>query len=232
MGTAQYLSPEQAQGHAGDRGVRPLLDRRDALRDAHRQAALRRATARCRSRSSTSPSPRRRCPPACGSSRTSRRWSWARWPRTPRRAGRAPRTSPRRWRPAGPTSRRRRGRARTPARRDFARGRRGAAAVPTGDAGATRTAREGAHAGCPWSRSALLVLALIGLMAYAFTRPEKTDVPKVEGASALRRPRAARPRGLREGRGGARAQPRARSTACCARTPTPASRRPRTRRSR
>ena len=41
MGTAQYLSPEQAQGHAVDRGLRPLLDRRDALRDAHRAAAVR-----------------------------------------------------------------------------------------------------------------------------------------------------------------------------------------------
>ena len=41
MGTAQYLSPEQAQGHAVTARVRPLLDRRDALRDARRARAVR-----------------------------------------------------------------------------------------------------------------------------------------------------------------------------------------------
>ena len=40
MGTASYFSPEQAQGHALDAAQRPLLARRRALRDAHRQAAL------------------------------------------------------------------------------------------------------------------------------------------------------------------------------------------------
>ena len=38
MGTAQYLSPEQAQGHAVTRAVGPLLDRHRPLRAAHRAA--------------------------------------------------------------------------------------------------------------------------------------------------------------------------------------------------
>ena len=38
MGTAQYLSPEQAQGHPVDARVGPLLDRRRALRAADRAA--------------------------------------------------------------------------------------------------------------------------------------------------------------------------------------------------
>ena len=41
MGTAQYLSPEQAQGYAGERRLRPLLGRRDPLRAAHRRRSLR-----------------------------------------------------------------------------------------------------------------------------------------------------------------------------------------------
>ena len=41
IGTAQYLSPEQARGAAGRPALRPLLDGHRALRDAHR--------ARCRS---------------------------------------------------------------------------------------------------------------------------------------------------------------------------------------
>ena len=49
--------------------------------------------------------------------------------------------------------------------------------------------------------------------------------PSVVGLQLTRRPRAARPRRVREGGGRARAQPRASSTACCARTPTRASRR-------
>ena len=42
LGTAQYLSPEQAQGHAVSAAVRPLLDRDHPLRDAHRPRAVRR----------------------------------------------------------------------------------------------------------------------------------------------------------------------------------------------
>ena len=41
MGTAQYLSPEQAQGKPVTRGLRPLLDRRRAVRDADRAGAVR-----------------------------------------------------------------------------------------------------------------------------------------------------------------------------------------------
>ena len=48
-------------GPRRDRGVGPLLDRRDALRDAHRPAAVRGRQRRVRSRSSTSRSRRRRC---------------------------------------------------------------------------------------------------------------------------------------------------------------------------
>ena len=40
MGTATYFSPEQAQGLAARSAQRPLLARRRALRDGHRQAAV------------------------------------------------------------------------------------------------------------------------------------------------------------------------------------------------
>ena len=42
MGTAQYLSPEQAQGHAVSAHVGPLLGRDHPLRAAHRPRAVRR----------------------------------------------------------------------------------------------------------------------------------------------------------------------------------------------
>ena len=62
-------------GPRGHRRVRPLLDRRDPLRDAHRPAAVRGRQRRRRSRSSTCPSRRRRRR-SCGrtSSPRSRRW--------------------------------------------------------------------------------------------------------------------------------------------------------------
>ena len=41
MGTAQYLSPEQAQGHAVSAAVGPLLDRDHPLRAAHRPRPVR-----------------------------------------------------------------------------------------------------------------------------------------------------------------------------------------------
>ena len=41
LGTAQYLSPEQAQGLAVTARLRPLLDRGDALRGAHRPGPVR-----------------------------------------------------------------------------------------------------------------------------------------------------------------------------------------------
>ena len=45
MGTAQYLSPEQAQGQPVDAALGPLLDRRRALRAADRPRAVRRRVA-------------------------------------------------------------------------------------------------------------------------------------------------------------------------------------------
>ncbi len=91
-------------GPRRDRGVGPLLDRRDALRDAHRPAAVRGRQRRV---------DRAQAPPGAAAAdvggrpehraQPRGRGAWARWPRTPRRAGRAPRTSPRRSRPAGPT---------------------------------------------------------------------------------------------------------------------------------
>ena len=59
MGTAQYLSPEQAQGQPVDAALGPVLDRHRALRAADRARAVRRRVAGRRSRSSRSP--RRRC---------------------------------------------------------------------------------------------------------------------------------------------------------------------------
>ena len=45
VGTAQYLSPEQARGDAGRPALRSLLARDRALRDAHRQGAVHRRRA-------------------------------------------------------------------------------------------------------------------------------------------------------------------------------------------
>ena len=53
MGTAQYLSPGAGAGPPGDGGVRPLLDRRGAVRDADRAGRRSTGTAPWRSRSST-----------------------------------------------------------------------------------------------------------------------------------------------------------------------------------
>ena len=41
MGTPEYMAPEQAAGHAGRRALRRLRARRDPVRDAVREAALR-----------------------------------------------------------------------------------------------------------------------------------------------------------------------------------------------
>ena len=62
MGTAQYLSPEQAQGHCRQPRLGPVLGRRDPLRDAHRPACRSRPTRRSRSPSSTCRSRRPRRP--------------------------------------------------------------------------------------------------------------------------------------------------------------------------
>ena len=60
IGTAQYLSPEQARGETRRHPQRPLLHRLPALRTAHRPAAVRRPTPRSRWRTSTSGSTRSR----------------------------------------------------------------------------------------------------------------------------------------------------------------------------
>ena len=60
MGTAQYLSPEQAQGHAVSAGSDLYSIGGRPVRDAHRPRPLRRRDRRSRSRSSTSPRRRRR----------------------------------------------------------------------------------------------------------------------------------------------------------------------------
>ena len=53
IGTAQYLSPEQAQGEQVDAAQRPVLHRLPALRAAHRRAAVHRRLRRSRSPTST-----------------------------------------------------------------------------------------------------------------------------------------------------------------------------------
>ena len=50
IGTAQYLSPEQARGRRGRPALRPLLGRHRPLRDADRDGAVHAATRRSRSR--------------------------------------------------------------------------------------------------------------------------------------------------------------------------------------
>ena len=50
IGTAQYLSPEQARGAPGRRELRPLLDGDRPLRAAHRRPSRSRARRRSRSR--------------------------------------------------------------------------------------------------------------------------------------------------------------------------------------
>ena len=138
-------------------------------------------------------------------------------------------------RPPRPTSRRggaggRPGHGRVRARAGAARSARLRPRTPTPTSRAAR--RASAAAAGRRSRSALLVLALIG-----------ADGLRVHAAGAGRRAAGRRRRQLSEarerldsaglrGRGRARAQPRRGATACSTRTPTRASRRPRTPRSR
>ena len=84
-------------GLHGQRRLRPLLDRRDPLRAAHRRRC--RSTARRRSRSPSSRSRRSRARRARSTRRCRRRWTrscCARWPRTRRSATPTPTSSSRR----------------------------------------------------------------------------------------------------------------------------------------
>ena len=112
-------------------------------------------------------------------------------------------TSPTRWRPAGPTWRRCRTAA-SPAEgtKDFAAA--AVAPVPAGDD--ERRRRSGGAGGRGWSGRWCWSCSRV--MAYAFTRPGGGRVPKVVGLPADQGARPAGPRRLREGQGGARAQPR------------------------
>ena len=103
MGTAQYLSPEQAQGAARRRPLRPLLDRRRPLRAAHRRGPVRRRVAGDRRpqaglrgagpgdpAQSGHPARTRRGRDACACARTRTRASRTRTSSSPRSSGRSP----------------------------------------------------------------------------------------------------------------------------------------------
>ncbi|MEJ7716201.1 MAG: protein kinase [Thermoleophilaceae bacterium] len=126
MGTAQYLSPEQAQGHPvtaasdvysiGIMLYEMLTGRLPFEGDSAVSIALKHLSEK------PPPMSARRTD---RSSPTSSRWSWGRWPRIRRRGGRARTTSPPLWRRAVPTWRpRATGQAGPEGTRDFAAGRR------------------------------------------------------------------------------------------------------------
>ena len=86
--------------------------------------------------------------------------------------------------------------------------------------GARARRTRSASAGGRRSRSVLLVLALIGLMAYAFTRPRSPTCPRSPRCSSPTRASASTAPASRRSRSSASAAS-PRSTACCARTPIP-----------
>ena len=174
MGTAQYLSPEQAQGHPVDARVGPLLDRRRALRAADRPGAVRRrvggddraqaglARSRCRRRSynpavSDAARGRRHAGAAEGPGLPLRRRRGVHRRARGRRAGSRP----------GPASTRGSRRTRAPTR--------GCRARSELEAADRRNLR--------WLWWLLLLLALvgIGIGAYLLLVPEKVAVPDVVG---------------------------------------------------
>ena len=239
MGTAQYLSPEQAQGHAVTADVRPLLDRRDALRDARRPAAVRgrqrggdRAQAPLRAARADLAAAARRAPGARGGgdgrARQGPGAALADAPRTsPRRSRRrAPQIEARRATAARTRPRSRRSRARSPvARRTATRPPAGAVAEPSEE----RKRR------WPWFTIGLLALALLGcslcLVAERRARAgEEGGAARDRQAAASRRARSwSAPASRCRPSACAAAQP---STRCSTRTRTRARRPRRARRSR
>ena len=183
LGTAQYLSPEQAQGHAVTGHVGPLLDRDHPLRDGHRPRAVRRrqrrdhrAQAGLRGAGAAVASQPR------GVARARERHR----PRAGEGADRAVRRRGRVHRRARGRARRRGGRGR---RHDGVRARSARRYAPLDD-------EPGRSGGCGALLTALLVAAAI-IAAVLLTREETRPVPRVTGADVAAAARRLRNDGFR-----------------------------------